>query len=76
MVTRLPYKGKDSQFNTRRYHLIVHNMCGTQPLHLQGVESLYLYMYKKTQSVPTAQPTIFVWTFFVTFFVNFVVDKV
>jgi hypothetical protein len=35
MVTRLPYKDNDSQF-----------MYGTQPLHLQGVESLYLYIYK------------------------------
>ena len=46
MVTKLPYKGNESQFNTKLYHLIVQNMCGTQPLHLQGAESLYLYIYK------------------------------
>jgi hypothetical protein len=46
MVTRLSYKGNDSQFNTRLYQLILQNMCGTQHLHLQGVESLHLYIYK------------------------------
>ena len=35
MVTRLPYKGNNSQFNT--IHIA---------LHLQGVETLSLYIYK------------------------------